>query len=303
MGARVGDGQYASLPYGIRLHYASAGERGAPLMLFVHGFPEAWFEWERQLEYFGSTHFAVACDLRGFNLSSKPAAVEAYRARLLVQDLTDLMDALGYRDAVVVAHDWGGAVAWNLALYQPERVRRLVIINSPHPYLFARALATDRAQQEASAYMNWLRRPGSETVLAENDFARMDAMFADAQGNMPAWYTPALRARYHAMWSTPGEAGSHSLTGGVNYYRATPLHPPAPGEAPPDVSALAGKDWRIALPVTVIWGLADRALRPILVEGLSDWCPNATITPIPEAGHWVVHEQPERVNALIAASL
>ncbi len=125
--------QFASLPNGARLHYASAGERGKPLMLFVHGFPEFWFEWEAQLAEFGHTHFAVAPDLRGFNLSSKPEAVEAYRPRHIVEDLVQFVSALGYERCIVVAHDWGGAICWNLAIQFPQLVEQLVIINRRTP--------------------------------------------------------------------------------------------------------------------------------------------------------------------------
>lgn len=155
--------QFADLPNGTRLHYASAGRRGAPLMLFVHGFPEFWYAWEAQLAAFGDTHFAVAPDMRGYNLSSKPAEVDAYRPKPLVQDLEQFIAALGYDSAIVVAHDWGGAICWNLAIQHPERVARLVIVNSPHPWVFANALLSDPAQQAASAYMNWLRQPGWRT--------------------------------------------------------------------------------------------------------------------------------------------
>lgn len=298
--------QYATLPNGTRLHYASAGERGKPLMLFVHGFPEFWFEWEAQLAEFGRTHFAVAPDLRGYNLSSKPAEVEAYRPRHIVEDLVQLVSALGYDQAVVVAHDWGGAICWNLAIQFPQLVRQLVIVNSPHPYLFARALATDPEQQAASAYMNWLRKPGSEKALAANDFALLDRMLADADGKSAAWYTPETRARYHAAWSQPGEgqdAGVHPLTGGVNFYRASPMHPPGEGEPPPDISRLDPAAFVVKVPTLVIWGERDRALPKSLVDGLGDFVPDLRLERIPEGTHWVIHEQPERVNLLIRSAL
>src|SRR5690606_12393692 len=113
----------------------------------------------------------VAPDLRGFNLSSKPAGVESYRPKLIVQDLLGLIRALGRKSVTVVAHDWGGAIAWNMAIHAPELVERLIIINSPHPCVFARALSTNPVQQQASEYMNWLRKPGSESALFKDDFA------------------------------------------------------------------------------------------------------------------------------------
>ncbi len=295
--------QYASLPNGTRLHYASAGERGKPLMLFVHGFPEFWFEWEAQLADFGHTHFAVAPDLRGFNLSSKPEAVEAYRPRHIVEDLVQFVSALGYERCIVVAHDWGGAICWNLAIQFPQLVEQLVIINSPHPYQFAKALATDPQQQAASAYMNWLRRPGSEEVLAANNFAMLESMLT-ASGEQPApWFSGETREKYLAAWAQPGEGGSHSLSGGVNYYRASPMHPPGPGEPPPDISRLDPAAFVVRVPTFVIWGERDRALPKSLLDGLEQFVPDMRLERIPDGTHWVVHEQPELVNRLIRSAL
>jgi len=132
----------------IRLHYVDAGD--GPLVLFIHGFPEFWYAWQEQLEAFSRDHRAVALDLRGHNLSGKPTEVKAYRPKHLVADLTRLIDHLGGRPALVVAHDWGGAAAWNLAAAHPEYIEKLVIINSPHPVTFARELRDSPAQQQAS---------------------------------------------------------------------------------------------------------------------------------------------------------
>jgi pimeloyl-ACP methyl ester carboxylesterase len=169
---------YADLPNGIRLHYACAG--AGPLLLFVHGFPEFWYGWKDQLVEFGRDHLAVAPDMRGYNLSSKPAEVEAYRAKRLVEDLRALIDQLGGRPCVLVAHDWGGAVAWSFAARHPDYLRRLVIINAPHPVVFARELRSNPAQRKASAYMNLFRSDKAERVLAENNYARLSRMTLDS---------------------------------------------------------------------------------------------------------------------------
>jgi len=174
-------GQYADLGNGIRLHYASCGERDRPLVLFLHGFPEYWGAWDELLPAFAGSHFAVAPDLRGFNLSSQPTEVAAYRVRAIVDDLDRLVTHLGFDRAIVIGHDWGGAVAWQWAIARPGRVSKLVILNSPHPVPFARELAFNPVQQRASAYMNWLRAPGAEAVLAREDFVRLDAFFLGMQ--------------------------------------------------------------------------------------------------------------------------
>lgn len=295
--------QFANLPNGTRMHYGSAGEPGKPLILFVHGFPEFWYAWERQLAEFGQTHFAVAPDLRGFNLSSKPAGPEAYKPKHLVEDLVQFIRVLGYERCTIVAHDWGGAVCWNLAAQFPDLIDRFVIINSPHPYLFARALTTDPAQQQASAYMNWLRKPGSEQALAANDFALLEKMLTGEASALPAWFAGETRAKYHAAWSQPGDDGSHPMTGGVNYYRASPMHPPAPGETAPDISRLDPSMFVVRVPTLVIWGENDRALPKSLVNGLEDFVPDLRLERIPEGTHWVIHEQPERINLLIRSAL
>lgn len=303
MAAAIKADQEAALSNGMRLSYASAGTQGRPLILFVHGFPEAWFEWEEQLQVFGEDYFALAPDLRGFGRSGKPVGVAHYRPKLVVEDLRLLVAHLGYSEAYVVAHDWGGAIAWNLAIFHPEMVRRLVIINAPHPALFMRDLATDVEQQQASAYMNWLRAEGSEAALAQDNFARLDALFDSARNGQRIWYTKSVRERYHAMWSIPGEAGSHALAGSVNYYRASPLHPPVAGEALQLAPVAEALEWITRVPVRVIWGLDDVALRPRLLEGLDALCPDLRITRIPEGSHWVIHEQPERISRLIREAL
>lgn len=295
--------QFATLPNGTRLHYASAGQRGKPLMLFVHGFPEFWYAWEAQLAEFGQSHFAVAPDLRGFNLSSKPAEVAAYRPRLIVEDLIEFIGALGYDRCIVVAHDWGGAVCWNLAIQHPGLVEQLIIINAPHPWLFARALAQDPVQQQASAYMNWLRKDGAEAVLAANEFARLASLLSGPDGPPPPWFAGETRERYLAAWSQPGEGGSHPLTGGLNYYRASPLHPPAPGQAAADISRMDPEAFMVRVPTLVIWAENDRALPKSLVDGLERFVPRLRLERIPEGTHWIVHEQPERINRLIRSAL
>jgi pimeloyl-ACP methyl ester carboxylesterase len=292
MSAAVRSGQFAALSNGTRLHYASAGEKGRPLMLFLHGFPECWFAWQAQLEEFGKDDFAVAPDLRGFNLSDMPTEVAAYKPKLIAEDLNLLMASLGYEQCVLVAHDWGGAIAWNIAIAQPDLVQRLIIINATHPLLFAEALAHDPAQQAASEYMNWLRAAGSEGALAKDDFRVMEQLFVGMGQPAPAWFDVAARAQYHACWS-------RGLTGGVNYYRASPLHPPTATEAGAAKLKLDPANFRCSMPVRVIWGELDRALLPVLLEGLESLVSDLKIERLADASHWVIHEQPHKVNQLI----
>lgn len=296
MPATIESNQFAKLPNGTKLHYASAGEKGKPLILFVHGFPEFWYEWEAQLAEFGTDHFAVAPDLRGFNLSDMPSDLGAYKAKHIVDDLRQLAAHLGYEKFVMVAHDWGGAIAWNFAIGLPQLLHRLIIVNSPHPYLFMQALANDPEQKKASEYMNWLRAEGSENALAKDNFALLESLL-NGMGKSPTpWFTPDVRQKYHECWS-------RGLTGGVNYYRASPLHPPTDKHAGPLKLQLEPKDFRITIPTRVIWGENDMALPKTLLDGLDNFIDDLKIERIPEGSHWIIHEQPERVNRLIRGFL
>ena len=293
--ATITEGQYASLPGGTRLHYASAGERGRPLLLFLHGFPEFWYAWHAQLARFGDSCFAVAPDLRGFNLSDQPSAPEAYRAKLLVRDMVELIDHLGASRCIIVGHDWGGAIAWQFAISHPERLERLLIINATHPLPFAEGLAHDPEQQAASQYMNWLRAEGSEQALAKDDFRVMEKLML-GMGTNPAWFDPATRERYHACWS-------RGLRGGVNYYRASPLHPPTATEPGASGVSLDPEKFHVRVPVRVLWGDQDRALLTSLLDPLDRLVDDVQIERVPGTSHWIVHEEPELVNSWIARSL
>lgn len=274
---------------GLRFHVAAAGDPQAPLLVFLHGFPEFWRAWQAQLEEFGRDHLAVAPDQRGYNDSDKPQDVGAYRSRHMVEDLRQLAASLTERPFVLVAHDWGGAVAWNFAVAHPERLAKLVIINSPHPVPFARALASDPEQQRASGYMNVFRTPAAEELLAKDGFRRLADM------SVAAWQADtAERDAYLEAWSKPG-----ALTGMLNWYRATPMHPPTAQDPGPAQLTVQAADFMVRVPTLVIWGLRDRALLPGLLEGLDECVPDLRIERIPEGSHWVVHEQPARVNALI----
>lgn len=293
--ATITEGQYATLASGTRLHYASAGERGRPLLLFLHGFPEFWYAWHAQLAQFGDSHFAVAPDLRGFNLSDQPQPVEAYRAKLLVRDILELIDHLGASRCIIVGHDWGGALAWQFAISHPERLERLLIINATHPLPFAEGLARDPAQQAASQYMNWLRAEGSEQALAKDDFRVVEKLML-GMGSNNAWFDDATRARYHDCWS-------RGLRGGVNYYRASLVHPPTPTESGASGVSLDPAKFHVRVPVRVLWGEQDQAMLTSLLDPLDKLVDDLQIERVPDASHWIVHEQAARVNDWIARSL
>ena len=282
---------YFDTTEGIRLHAQACGPAGAPVLLFVHGFPECWYTWHRQLAAFSGEYRCVALDLRGFNRSSQPTDVRAYRAALLVADLCAVIGALGAPVQAVVAHDWGGALAWSLAAQHPALMRNLVILNAPHTMPYAQALAHDAAQQDAADYMNVLRLPGSEAILAADDFAYLQELVGEL--------TDDERAVYRACWT-------RGLTGGCNYYRASPLHPDTP-DAPGRMAAVAAKlnpaDFQVRVRTQVIWGTGDAALRPVLLDGLAQHVSDLRIHRIEGADHWLSRRHADEVNQVIRSFL
>jgi len=285
-----------ALPNGITLSCRATGAPGRPLMVFLHGFPEAAFIWDELLEHFAQPahggYRCIAPNLRGFERSTSPAEVEAYRAHLLLQDIRELAatESADGRIDTLVAHDWGGAFGWGFANALPQLLGRLVIINSPHPGTFLRELRDNPAQQQASAYMNFLSRPDAEALLAADDYRRMWPFFTlmGAGEDRHGWLTPAVRDQYRAVW----DAG---LTGACNLYRVTPLKPAAAGEAPRQFPDIPKARLTVAAPTLVLWALDDTALLPGLLDGLDDYVPQLTLRKVPNATHWIVHEQPALV--------
>ena len=276
----------AALPHGITLSCRAAGPLDAPRLLFVHGFPEAAFVWDEVMLALADRYRCIAPNLRGYERSSAPAEVEAYRAKHLMADLAALIAQTGQGPlAALIAHDWGGAVAWNLAVQRPELMQRLVIINSPHPGTFARELQHNAAQQQASAYMNFFCRDDAAELLAQNDFARLWPSFTRMGG---AWLTESVKEQYRSVWR-------QGLQGGLNYYRASPLRPPTADDPGALKVQFAPEFVTVRVPTPVVWGMEDTALPPALLDGLEEFVPDLHITRVAGATHWIVHERPQLV--------
>ena len=303
-----------TLPHGITLSCRACGEPGRPVLLFLHGFPEGAWVWDPLLRHFSRPenggYRCVAPNLRGYERSSAPEDVKAYRAKHLVQDIVALIDSEcgplpgGRPLAALIAHDWGGAVAWSLANQHPHRMRQLVILNSPHPGPFLQALQHDPAQQAASAYMNFLVQPDAAAQLAANDFERLfgfltgqdtslQSLTAPTADTQAHWLTPAVKAQYREVWQ-------HGLQGGLNYYRASPLRPATATDPGASAVQIPPEALRIDVPTLLLWAQDDVALLPCLTEGLDAHIPDLKLVPIAQATHWVVHEQPARVIQEIA---
>ena len=286
------------LPHGITLSCRATGERGRPVLMFLHGFPEAAFVWDTLLAHFSKPENGgsrcIAPNLRGYEKSSAPADVSAYRAKFLIQDIAALIaietEQAGGQLACLIAHDWGGAVAWGVANQLPHLMKKLAIINSPHPGTFWRELKSNPKQQAASAYMNFLIRPDAERILLEDDCRRLFEFFTNmgAATGPHAWLTEPIKQQYREVWTS-------SLTGGCNYYRASPLRPPTATDKGAAGVELPRSMLTIDIPTLVVWALDDIALPPELIDGLDDYIPNLTLKTVADATHWIIHEQPELV--------
>lgn len=284
---------------GMNLRVREAGDDRKPLMLFLHGFPEHAGAWDEILPAFAGAWHTAAPDQRGYGQSSKPEGVDAYRVKHLVRDVLALADVLSpEKPVVLVGHDWGASVAYATAIAAPSRVAKLVILNGVHPGPFQQALLQDEAQRQASLYMHLLRSPDAEATLSRDGYAGLFGMLT--RFGRQAWLTPERKAAYLAAWSVPG-----ALTAMLNWYRATPLVVPRPGETV-DVAALPTLDpaaLRIRMPHLLLWGMRDAALLPVSRRDLPRYCDDLSIEEFADADHWIVHQQPEAVIRSISRFL
>lgn len=284
-----------ALPHGITLRCRTTGTPGRPVLLFLHGFPEGAFIWDALLAHFSAAQNGgfrcVAPNLRGFGGSSSPPGVAAYDVQQLLQDIRALIAVESPQAplACLVAHDWGGALAWSLASQQPDCMQRLMQLNAPHAGAFLRELRDQPAQRRASHYMHLLRRADAPALLAESDYRRAFGFFAQPDGRLPTWLTPTLQAQYRQHWAL-------GLQGACHYYGANPLYPPAPG-APNHLQTLQLPEalLRVNVPTLLLWGMDDPALLPGLLDGLEDWVPELEVQQLHNTSHWLVHERPARI--------
>jgi pimeloyl-ACP methyl ester carboxylesterase len=281
------------LPTGVELSVQLGGPEDGEPILFLHGFPESHRTWRKVLPDLARDFRVVAPDQRGFGASDKPEGVEAYQTDRILEDLIALADALSLDRFTLVGHDWGGAVAWLAALRHPDRIRRLVIVNAPHPYVFQKSLFEDEAQRAASQYMNAFRNPmmekGIEAMGIETFYEKTFGGHADLS-LIPA----EERQAYLDDWSRPG-----ALTAMLNWYRASGMAVPQIGEEaePPDWTKLAFPSLRV--PTLVVWAMRDKALLPVQLDGLHSLVDDLRIVTVADAGHFVPWEQPEPVIAAI----
>ncbi len=279
----------------VSLNVVIDGDPSRPAVVCLHGFPEYWGAWSEVMERLAGDFFVVAPDQRGFNTSSKPAGIEAYRTRHMVADLAMLADHFSPgRPFVLAGHDWGASVAYAYAFAHPDRLSHLVIANGVHPVCFQRAIYDDAGQRQASQYMNRLKAADAEELLSANGFRKLLRMIDGFSSS--SFMTRDRREAYIDAWSQDG-----ALTGMLNWYRASPIVVPAPGEpAPPSlILDLPEEQFRVAMPHLLLWGEEDQALRPACFEDLGRFAADLTIERIPGASHWILHEKPDEVAAAI----
>ena len=278
-----------ALPGGITLRCRAAGA-GPRRIVLLHGFPEAAFVWDAAMLALAGEACCLAPNLRGYAGSSAPAEAAAYQPKALIGDLVALVQTLGAPIDLLVAHDWGGVLAWALAARRPELLRRLLIVNAPHPAAFLRELRDNPAQSAASAYMNFLARDDAAALLAEHGFRRLFDMLE--RSGAAGWLDAAMRKRYREAWQ-------HGLAGPLAYYRNSPLRP---GDALRSMQ-LPDALVEVRVPTWVLWGERDQALLPGLLDGLGQWVPRLEVERVADASHWIVHEQPARLLAALRRAL
>ena len=278
---------------GVHLNVALAGDRRSPAVVLLHGFPESHRTWRALAPKLDDRFYLVMPDQLGFAGSDRPKEEKAYTTDLLLADLFEVADALGLETFALVGHDWGGAIAWAAALKEPDRLTRLAIINSPHPWIFQKSLIENEDQREASQYISAFRAPGFEESVAAMGY---DAFFRKTFArHVDLTAIPeAEKQQYLAEWSQPG-----GFAAMLNWYRASKLIVPPPGVTLPLPDWLLKAFPKIDVPTLVIWGMKDTALLPIQLDGLDRLIDDVTIVRLPEAGHFAPWEAPDQVAAAL----
>ena len=268
---------------GIKLHIVQKGDSESPLVLLLHGFPEFWYGWRQQIDFLAGMGFRVVVpDQRGYNLSDKPKGIDAYRIDNLTLDIIGLIDALNYKKATIIGHDWGGMIAWQLAIKYPERLEKLIILNIPHPKVMKKTLLTSWRQKRKSWYIFFFQIPGlPELISSRINFALLRKVLI--KSSRRGTFSETDLKQYQEAWSK-----KNALRSMINWYRA----------AFRTMFEKSVKSY-IDIPTLLIWGMKDFALISDMAQPSIDLCRKGRLVFIEEASHWVQHEEPDRVNSLI----
>ena len=258
---------------GIKIHFVTLGSKENPLIVFIHGFPDFWYSWKDVMDNFSNEFFVVAIDQRGYNLSDKPKGEKNYNMNFLIGDVISVMTHLGFKKSILVGHDWGGAVAWALAMARPKVVERLIILNSPHPRGIRHELANNPEQQENSKYARSFQMEGASAYLTTE---KLVSMLGD-NVNKTAYIEAFNRSDFEAM---------------LNYYKQNYPREPYKSDPSPVI--------KVKAPVLLIHGLDDKFLLSGALNHTWEWVANdLTLVTIPGAGHFVHHDKTELVNRTI----
>ena len=292
--------QRVTLANGIELDVVDHGPKDAPALIFLHGFPESHRTWRHQIAHLSGRFRCIAPDQRGYRGSSKPLGAENYTPDKLIGDVFLLADALGVERFTIIGHDWGGAIAWGVAItgQLSGRVTRAVIANAPHPVLFPKLLYTNPQQRAASQYFRDFRDPANDALVQQFG---LGALLIKAMGEraQSAMLEDAERAAMLADWADPAAAIAM-----LNWYRASPMEV-LPLDAPYELPT----GWqpfplpRQVIPTLVIWAMDDFALPPANLDGMADLIEDLTIVQVADAGHFVQWEAPQAFNAALDAFL
>jgi len=269
---------------GVKLHVMEAGPADGPMILFLHGFPEFWYAWRKQIDYFADRGYLVVVpDQRGYNLSDKPKGIAAYKIDELAKDAVGLIDFYKRDQIFLVGHDWGAAVSWWISLKYPERIKRLVIMNVPHPLVFRKHLFGNQKQMERSWYIFYFQIPGAvEAFAAANNYHWPVNLLVET--SRPGAFTPEELEKYRAAFTQPDAFSSM-----VNWYRAALQ---APSEPP--------KNFRVTMPALVLWGVNDVAIIPEQADETMAFCDQGKLVKFEDCSHWIEHEEAAAINPMIA---
>lgn len=266
----------------VHLHVVAAGPRDGPVVVLLHGFPEFWYGWRRQIEPLAAAGFHVIVpDQRGYNLSSKPSAVAAYALTELVSDVMAIADQLGQEKIFLAGHDWGAAAAWSAALLHPQRIARLVVLNVPHPSVMRKFLSTHPRQLLRSWYMFLFQLPWLPEALFSACNFSIGAR-ALLRSSRPGTFSAEDLAHYCAAWSQPG-----AITSMINWYRALLR------------VAVKFPDKIVRVPTRILWGERDAFLLAEMAHESLRYCTSAELFTFANATHWLQHEEPARVSELL----
>jgi len=262
----------------INLHVALAGPKDGNPVILLHGFPDASFGWDAQIRALAQAgFFVIAPDQRGYNLSDKPRGVENYRVELLVADILTLADELRLPQFNLAGHDWGALVSWNLVENHPHRLKRLAILNVPHPRVMNEFLRTNWRQRLKSWYAFFFQLPIlPEIILGAFNWRILSRPMSHS-------FSETALNRYRAAWSQTG-----AITAMINWYRCLFQHPPQKQPAK-----------QIQVPTLMIWGKLDPHLMWQMAPGSIARCENGRLEFLEDATHWVQQDQPETVNRLL----